>query len=393
MKTLYFDCFSGISGDMALGALLDLGVELEKLRQELNKIGLVGLAITTTETFKKGIRGCKANVRYSGPAQPHRSYKDICSLLDRSLLSPKVKETSLKVFDLLARAEGGIHGKPPEEVHFHEVGAADSLADIVGCAVALEMLGIEKITASPLPVCRGFVEAAHGLLPLPAPAALEICLQKNIPLAAPPLEVKEELVTPTGAALLGALVAEFSPTPSGTPLAVGYGAGDNDFPFPNLLRLLLFQEDNGGDKALNVLIEANIDDMNPEIYGFLMEELFLIGALDVYFTPVQMKKNRPGIKISVLASLEKASLIREFVLTQTTTLGVREIQVAKYCAKRIIEKVGTPWGKVRVKISFLNGKVANQAPEYEDCLKISRRHGIPLKDVFQKVISCLEADN
>ncbi|HHX76851.1 MAG TPA: LarC family nickel insertion protein, partial [Firmicutes bacterium] len=261
------------------------------------------------------------------------------------------------------------------------------------CAIALEMLGIEKVTASPLPVGRGFVKAAHGLLPLPAPATLEICRQKSIPLVAPPLEVKEELVTPTGAALLGALAVEFSPTPSGTPLAVGYGAGDNDFPFPNLLRLLLFQEDNNENTVLNALIEANIDDMNPEIYGFLMEELFLIGARDVYFTPVQMKKNRPGVKISILTPLEKAPHIREFVLTQTTTLGVREMQVAKYYAERTVKEIVTPWGKVRVKISFYNGKVVNQAPEYEDCLKISRRLGIPLKAVYQKVFSCLEANN
>lgn len=393
MKVLYFDCFSGISGDMTLGALLDVGLSVSQLQKEIDKLGINGLKITAQKTQKLGITGTNVVIEFPEDKQPHRNLNNISQLINKSTLKDKVKKNSIKIFELLAQAEGLIHGKPPEKVHFHEVGALDSLADIVGSAVALDLLNIDKIISSPLPFNRGYVKAAHGLLPLPAPATAEIYRMKNIPLVRPPQEIAMELVTPTGAAILGALAEEFGPPPPIEVKAIGYGTGKKDFPFPNMLRVFLAElsatdsgdTDTKREEVKNLLIETNIDDMNPEIYDHLLEKLFEAGALDVFLTPIQMKKNRPGIKLSVLTQIKKAEPLRKIIFKETSSIGLREIAVSKTMLKRKTEETQTPWGQVRVKVSYLEGEEVNRAPEYEDCRRIAKELGIPLKKVYEFV--------
>ena len=397
MSFLYFDCFSGISGDMTLGALLDLGVETAKLQKEIDKLGITNLSVTATKTSKNSLAGTAIRIDFPTEKQPHRTFSSISSLLEKSTLSPGVKEKSRRIFSLLATVEGKIHGKSPSEVHFHEVGALDSLVDIVGSVIALEMLGVKKIMSSPLPFSRGFVRATHGLLPLPAPATAELCRLKKIPQCKPPLDIQEELVTPTGAAILGALAESFGPPPPMLIQKIGYGAGQKNFPFPNLLRLFLAEkiEDcpaSPDDITLekNLLIETNIDDMNPEHYEHLQNSLFQAGALDVFLTTIQMKKNRPAVKISILTVPEKATTLREIIFRETSSIGVRENLVDKYVLPRTFTQVTTPWGKIRVKISYLDKQIVNKSPEYEDCLTIAQEHGVPLKEVYDTVRSNID---
>ncbi len=393
MKILYCDCFAGISGDMTLGALLDLGADLEEVQAALKGLGFAHLSLKATKTAKRGIAATKIHISFPVDPQPHRTFRDILAILEAAPLTDGVKEKSCRVFSLLARAEGKIHGKDPEEVHFHEVGALDSLVDIVGSVVALETLKPQKILASALPFSKGQIRCAHGILPLPAPATLEICREAAIPMVPPPMDVAGELVTPTGAALVAALADSFGPVPPLRVKAVGYGAGTKDFPFPNVLRLMLAETGEEGDgeglgdmrTEENVLLEVNIDDMSPELYEYLSEQLFRQGALDVFLTPVQMKKNRPGVKLSVLTAPKALPPLRDVIFRETTSIGLREIRVTKRELPRTMEKVETPWGPISVKVSTLEGRVVNRAPEYRDCLKAAREHGVPLKVVYDTV--------
>jgi len=377
---VYFDCYSGISGDMILGALADAGVAADALEREVAGLGLGGYKLRFDRVERQGISGTQATVEMDrGVAQPHRHLSDIVAILDGSSLAPRVRERSKAVFQLLAEAESKVHGLPVEAVHFHEVGAIDALVDVVGAVAGLELLGATKVFASPLPTGGGSVETAHGLLPVPAPATMEILARAGAPIR--PLEVEAELVTPTGAAILAAL-ASFQ-QPEMRLRGVGYGFGTRTLPWPNALRLWVGEEVASGlPEADTFVIEANLDDMTPESLGFAMERLFAAGALDVFFTPIQMKKNRPAVMLSVIAPLGLERDLAAAVIRETTTLGVRIGRTARMVADRRIESLETPLGTIRVKVKSFDGQVSC-APEYEDCAAIARERGIGILEVMR----------
>jgi len=385
MTQAYLDCFSGISGDMFVAALLDLGLPLERFLAELKKIPLGNYELKRTRALRGHLVGTRIEIFISAK-QPHRKLGDIEELIARSALSPWVQQRVLRVFNRLAEAEGKLHNLPPTEVHFHETGAVDSIIDIVGTCVGLELLGIAQLTCSPVNVGSGSVQAAHGLLPVPAPAALE--LLKDVPIYSSGVE--GELVTPTGAALITTLAAGFGPIPAMKVERIGYGAGAREIPGqPNLARLLLGQSAEPvtarpgapGDEVVSV-IEANVDDMSPQLYGFFVEQALAAGALDVTCSPTQMKKNRPGILVSVLCVPEKSEALAQMLFEQTTTIGVRIYEARRKVLEREVVSVRTPYGEVRVKVSRREGKVLNVAPEYEDCQRLATEKGVPLKQVM-----------
>jgi len=385
MKQAYLDCFSGISGDMFVGALLDVGVPLERLVAELKKIPLGTYELKRTRALRGHLAGTRVEIRVP-PKQPSRKLRDIEALVGQSELSAGVKQRVMRVFGRLAVAEGRLHDKPPEEVHFHEVGAVDAILDIVGTCVGLELLEISLLTCSPVNVGSGRVEAAHGSLPVPAPAALE--LLKDIPIFSSGVE--GELVTPTGAALISTLADSFRPIPAMKVERIGYGAGAREIPGqPNLARLLLGQAAEtvsarpgpAGDEVVSV-IEANVDDMNPQLYGFFIEQALAAGALDVTCSPIQMKKGRPGVLVSVLCPPEKSEALAQLLFEQTTTIGVRIYEARRKILEREMVSVQTPYGAVNVKVARRNGKVLNVAPEYDDCQRLATEKGVPLKQVM-----------
>ncbi|MCL5074578.1 MAG: nickel pincer cofactor biosynthesis protein LarC [Chloroflexi bacterium] len=378
----YFDCYSGISGDMCLAALLDAGVPADVLRAALSNLELGGYELTVGKVVKGGLQGTQVCVRVPGEqAHPHRHLADILELIDRSNLEIRIKERSGRIFQQLAKAEAMVHGISPEEVHFHEVGAVDAIIDVVGTAICLDLLGVESVYASSLPLGSGRVKCDHGILPVPSPAVLELVRAAGAPVSPGGAEV--EIVTPTGAAILCEL-ATFS-QPLMRVEKIGYGFGQKELSWPNALRVWLGEplaDARKQDKI--ILIEANIDDMSPELLGYTMERLFALGALDVYFTPIQMKKNRPGVKLSVLAAPEMAGELAEKILTETTTLGVRYAEFQRLKAMRWQEKVDTPWGPVGVKVKSWANKIS-RTPEYEDCRKIALEHGLLLEEVYRIV--------
>jgi uncharacterized protein (TIGR00299 family) protein len=384
-RVVYLDCFAGASGDMLLASLLHAGVPLDGLRAVLQALPLDGYAIETTEVVRQGIAGLRFEVRVDAERQPHRHLADIEALIQGAgdALHVRARVRALAVFRRLARAEAKVHGTTPDEVHFHEVGAVDSIVDIVGFAVALELAGVEEVYASPLPLGRGFVRAAHGVLPLPAPATLEILAESGAPTVA--VDVEGETVTPTGAAILSE-VARFK-RPDLRLIRVGYGFGKHEgFPWPNAVRACLGETRVGNHERV-VLLECNLDNVTGEALGYAMERLFAAGALDVWFTPIQMKKNRPAVVLSVIAAPAEADRLAEVVLRETPTLGLRWMDVERRTAERRTETVRTPWGEVRVKVKVLDGEVVQRRPEYEDCARIAREHGIPLEDVVRAALS------
>ncbi|GAB4412876.1 MAG: nickel pincer cofactor biosynthesis protein LarC [Anaerolineales bacterium] len=384
-RVVYFDCFAGASGDMLLASLLHAGVPLDGLRAALQALPLDGYAIEATEVVRQGIAGVRFEVRVDTEHQPHRHLADIEALIQGAgdALPVRARERALAVFRRLARAEAKVHGTTPDEVHFHEVGAVDSIVDIVGFAVALELAGVEEVYASPLPLGRGFVRTAHGTLPLPAPATLEILAESGAPTVA--VDVEGETVTPTGAAILSEL-AHFR-RPELRLSRVGYGFGKHEgFPWPNAVRAWL-GETRVGNHGRVVLLECNLDNVTGEALGYAMERLFAAGALDVWFTPIQMKKNRPAVVLSVIAAPNEADRLAEAVLRETPTLGLRWLEVERRTAERRTETVRTPWGEVRVKVKVLDGEVVLRRPEYEDCARIARQHGVPLEDVVQAALA------
>ncbi|MCX5894639.1 MAG: nickel pincer cofactor biosynthesis protein LarC [Proteobacteria bacterium] len=382
MKCLYFDCFSGISGDMTLGALLDLGVPQAYLKGELKKLAVSGYRLAVSRCKRMGISGYRVQVKTEGHGHSHRSYKTIETLIRKSTLRSGIKNTSLEIFYRIAQAEARIHQKKIADIHFHEVGAIDSIVDIVGSVICLDYLGATAFYSSPLPLGSGFVECEHGTFPVPAPAALE--LLKGVPVCAS--AIRGELVTPTGAAILTTMVQAFGHIPPMTVLKSGYGAGMKDFPqIPNMLRIILGETTMLPADDYVWIIEANVDDMNPEWAGFLMDRLLQAGALDVSFIPIHMKKNRPGILLQVISSEKDRPALLQIIFQESTTAGVRYYRAGRTKLERFQTAVKTKYGTLKVKV--LSGAGVNSiAPEFEECKRVALQKGVPLKDVYAEVI-------
>ncbi|MBT9161853.1 MAG: hypothetical protein DDT27_00394 [Dehalococcoidia bacterium] len=399
MKIAYFDCFSGISGDMILGALIDLGLGVVELRAELDKLSLGHYELEVEKVAKQGIQGTKVNV-ILGKEDVTRSLEDILTIIRESALAEEVKGLARKIFVRLAQAEARIHQQDINEVHFHELGGLDAIIDIVGAVAGMKLLGIDAVYGSRLHLGRGFVKCCHGRLPVPAPATLE--LTKGVPVYGG--DIDAELVTPTGAAIITTLAQGFGELPEMKVEKIGYGAGQRNLPIPNLLRVLIGERANhrvhrdhrpvvgvvpdpdvlcGYDEDTVTVIETNIDDMNPEFYEHIMSRLFQSGALDVFLTPVQMKQVRPAALLSVVVAAENLRPVLEVLFRETTTLGVRTYQTKRYKLPREEIAVETEYGEVRVKLGRLRGEVVNLAPEYRDCRRLADEGHIPIKQVYE----------
>jgi hypothetical protein len=381
-RLLYFDLFSGASGDMLLGALVDAGLSMDALTGALDRLSLSGYEVTAEGQIRHGLSGTKVHVRDTAQEHPARHLSDVQHLVEGSSLSDAVKATSLRVFERLARVEAGIHGASIDEVHFHEISAVDSLVDVVGFVSALEILGVERVYASPVPLGSGSIETAHGRIPVPAPATLALLAEVGAPSRPHPAET--EIVTPTAAALLSE-VATFE-RPAMRLLDVGYGFGEKEFDWANGLRVWVGEAVSSSRVTPHQVVEiaCNIDDTTGEALGYAMERLFAAGALDVWFTPIQMKKNRPAFTLTVLAAAEDADRLAALVLRETSTLGVRLSPVMeRIVAVRRSRQVELPWGLVRVKEKWLSGERHAVSPEYEDCARIAREQDIPLLQVFE----------
>ena len=379
MKTAYLDCFSGISGDMLVGALLDAGLEVRLLEEALVGLGLSGVRLEARREGRSHIHGTRFLVAVDEGAQPERSHRDIQGIIQGSRLPDRVKERSLAVFQALAEAEAQIHHCAPAEVHFHEVGAADSIVDIVGAVTGVEALGIERLVCSPLPLGSGFVRSRHGVIPVPAPATL--ALLRGVPVENAGLE--SEMVTPTGAALARVLSNGFGPLPPMELRGVGYGVGSRDLPDrPNLLRIVLGEATTEPRSDSVVLLEANLDDSPPEWTGHLMERLFEAGALDVWLVPVQMKKNRPGVLVQAVARPVDRDRLAGVILRESTSLGVRFQPMARRVLEREAAEMESPWGPLAVKRARGLDGVWRVLPEYEACRRVAREQGVTLKEVY-----------
>jgi uncharacterized protein (TIGR00299 family) protein len=384
---LYIDCVGGAAGDMLLAALIDAGADLAAVRQALAATGVEGLDLELTRVERHGIGATHVDV-VAPHEHVHRSWRDVRAIVEAAGLAAWPRARALDAFARLARAEGLIHGVPPDEVHFHEVGSLDAIGDIVGVCVAAASLGADEITCSPLPTSRGFVRAAHGRLPLPAPATLEILREAGAPLVA--LEAGAELVTPTGAALVAALATSFGPFPGMVPRQIGYGAGTRDpEELPNLVRVVLGESTRAtfdGAKSI-YLIEANIDDLSPELVPDAAAAATSAGAVDVWTVPAQMKKGRPGIVMSALARPLERDAVAESLLRHTSTLGVRIAQFDRYELERDFITVAVSGGDVRVKRGWLDGELVNLAPEHDDCLAAATRIGSPVQAVWASALA------
>ncbi|HEY3041159.1 MAG TPA: nickel pincer cofactor biosynthesis protein LarC [Pyrinomonadaceae bacterium] len=387
MRTLYFDCFAGASGDMILGALIASGVELEAFKQQLSLLGLTGYAIDFETVDRSGISATYARVQIPHE-HGHRHLSDILKIIYDSRLSDNIKDRAARIFTRLAEAEARVHNEPVEQIHFHEVGAIDAIIDVVGAAIGFELLGIERFVSSALHVGSGTVEMDHGRYPVPPPAVAE--LLKGVPFFS--TDIVGELVTPTGAAIITTLCADYGPIPPLKLERTGYGAGTREYKkFPNALRVLVGEEQpsvtttSAGsmpstDERL-WMIETNMDDISPQILGHVMERAFDLGALDCYFTSVQMKKNRPGVLLSILCREEQRATLSELLFSETTTLGIRTYQVARRSLKRTIVSVETQYGPIDVKVAQLNGHIIKEMPEYEQCRQAAREANVPLRVV------------
>jgi len=389
MKIAYFDCIAGASGDMILGALLDAGLAEATLRERLAALRLKDFDLQSRRVAKNGFQATKVDVIVQDDA-PERHLSDIERIVRESALPSAVQEQAMAIFRRLCEVEAGIHGSSPEHVHLHELGGVDTIVDVVGTLVGLDALGIARVYASPLPLGRGFTRGAHGRIPLPAPAT--VALLEGLPVKGSELEM--ELVTPTGAALLTALAADFGPIPAMTLTAVGYGAGARDLPIPNVLRVLVGERPSSSDALVEtlVLLETNVDDMNPEIYDHLMRRLFEAGALDVFLSPIQMKKNRPATMVHVLCSMEHVEAAKAILFAETTTLGVRQTEVTRHALSRSVETVETPYGAVRVKVARWGQGETKSAPEYEDCRLLAEKHDVPLREIYRAVERSQQGD-
>ncbi len=454
MKILYLDCFAGISGDMFLGMLIDLGLSLDVLSAELSKLPLQGYRLQANQVDKRGIHAVQFNVILMEPDGAHladsefievdptrspivqaepqhthtgenthaenghtgnaqygqRSLPDILAVIQDSTLSTQVKSLACAIFTRLAEAEGQVHGAPPEQVHFHEVGGTDAIIDIVGAAIGVEQMGIEAVYASPLPLGSGFIRSAHGLYPVPGPATAN--LLRGVPVYTS--QASGEMVTPTGAAIITSLAQAFGPMPAMTVQAVGYGSGTRQREYPNVLRGFLGEGyplsgvtpfggragrdpypqqhqaptgEPGYHEAQVVVIETNIDDMSPQLFEHLSDRLLAAGALDVVMIPVQMKKGRPGMLLHILAYPTSVEELLEIVFSESTSIGARTYPVTKHMLQRETRTVETPYGRVRLKVSWLGERLVNVAPEFEDCRELAYQKGVPLKEVFSAAMA------
>ena len=385
MRILYYDCFAGISGDMNLGALIDLGVDRNYLIAELEKLNIEGFHLEIKQDQRRGITGTKAEVIIENQDnEKHRHLRHIEELVNSSSLPERVKINSLKIFDLIAVAEAKVHNISKEKVHFHEVGALDSIADIVGAAICLDYLKVDKVMSSSIQLGGGTVKCAHGIMPVPAPATAEIVL--NVPVKTG--LVNHEATTPTGAAILVAMVDEFTDKIDFPITNTAYGIGNRDSEVPNVLRVFL-GEDIEIIKDVNtedaVVLESNIDDMNPEHYHFILEELFKAGASDAWLVPIIMKKSRPATTLSILCKEELVEKMKEVVFTHSSSIGIRESKVKKNMLRREESTVETVYGSVRIKQSFYNGKLVRSKPEFEDCKKLAEKHQISISEIERVV--------
>jgi uncharacterized protein (TIGR00299 family) protein len=390
MKIAYFDCFAGISGDMTLGALIGVGADPERLREGLAGLGVGGFSIEVGHRMTGPIEATDVRVILDDHHHHHhRRLHDILEMIRGAKLSEPVKQTAERIFLRLAEAEAKVHGSSPEEVQFHEVGAVDAIVDIVGAAICLEMLGWPKVVASPMPTFHGYAKGSHGIFPLPAPATAEIL--RGVPWRK--LDIEGELVTPTGAAIIREIAEGFGPLPAMTVEGIGYGAGKSDFGIPNALRVMIGEEaTTPGDSAECVtVIETNIDDLNPQFYEIAIERLFAAGALDVFLTPIQMKKNRPGTLLSVICDPDLAEAIAAVILAETSTFGVRISQWERLCLDRRWEEVVTKFGVIRIKIGERDGKEITASPEYEDCKRAAIEHGTPVRRVHETALTVYRA--
>lgn len=380
MRIAYFDCFAGISGDMILGALLDAGLQLDSLRQELAKLSLSGWEIRARREERGGISGTRVEVGVTGQ-QGERALPEVLEILSQSALADEVVSQAKGVFSRLAEAEAKVHGIQPSQVHFHEVGATDALIDVVGAVVGLKLLGVRDIFSSPVRLGRGFLQCRHGTLPVPAPATVE--LLRDVPLQMS--DVEAELVTPTGAAVISTLARAFQNSPPLRIERIGYGVGQRDLKeMPNLLRIFIGQVQGAVECDQMAVLETNIDDMSPELCGPLLEVLLAEGARDAYLTPVVMKKGRPAVVLTVLVPEDKVSTVTETVFRHTTTLGIRAQRVQRSKLPRQIRQVTTRWGSLRAKVAVFDG-TERISPEFEDCYRAAREHGVPLWEVYQEV--------
>lgn len=384
-KVIYLDLFSGAGGDMLLACLLDLGLPLESLVRALDGLHLKGWTLAAHKVVSRGISGTRVDVTDSSGSRPARHLADIKALLDSSALSAPVKARSLSVFQRLARVEAAIHGVAVDQVHFHELSAVDSLIDVTGFIAGLELMGIEEVHSSPAPMGSGEIRTEHGILPVPAPATLALLAEAKAPTV--PHSARAEILTPTAAALLAEL-AQFS-FPSMTLERIGYGIGSKEMEWLNATRAWLGER---VEKALEapdavVQVESTIDDSDGEEMGWVMERLLSAGALDAWFTPVQMKKNRPGVLLSVLSRPEDAERLSELILRETPTLGVRlSPPLSRRVCGRSIHQVSTPWGPVRVKEKIIGGETVSVSPEYDDCARIARENGVSLARVREAAV-------
>ena len=412
-RILYFDCFNGASGDMVLGALLDAGLPIEELRRALGSLAIEGASVSATRVLRAGVSATKfiaeeyghnthkhehdhhdhtrghahdhehSQAHSHAPAavahhHAHRSLAEINRLIERSALSPAAQDRAKALFHRLGEAEAAIHQVPIEKIHLHEVGALDSIIDIVGAVFALEWFHADRISSSPLNVGGGMVHSAHGHFPVPAPATVKLLGQAPVYSSG----IQSELVTPTGALLVTSYATSFGPMPAMTIDHVGYGAGDRDLPnTPNVLRVLIGESTDQPHTEHIVVLQSEIDDMSPQLFGMVMERLYSAGALEVYFASVQMKKNRPGTLLTILARPEQREELSAIVFRETTTIGVRYHAVLRERLEREMVAVNTPLGTVRFKVARLGETIVNAAPEFEDCLRIASERGIPLKDV------------
>lgn len=383
MAVVLFDPYSGASGDMVLGALVDLGVPIAELRRYLKMALPTGWQIDSETVEQNSVHGTRVHVRLD-PEQPQRDWAAIRTLINTSNLPDSMKTRALDIFTLVAEAEALVHRTPIDRVHFHEVGAVDSIVDICGAAIGFELLGIEQAYTLPVRTGQGFVDTSHGLLPVPAPATAQIIARQQIPVLTPgraDAEVRAELLTPTGAAIIGALAT--SAPVAYTPSAVGYGFGSMQLPWPNALRLFLVETT---DAALpgELLLETNIDDMNPQGFELLIERLYTAGALEVWLTPVSMKKNRPGTILSLIAPTRLRTELEEIILQNSTSLGVRSTIIDRSKAGRSFESVTTRFGEVTLKLKIVEDRVLAAMPEYDDCVRLARSTGAPFADVWDE---------
>ncbi|MCI0700063.1 MAG: nickel pincer cofactor biosynthesis protein LarC [Planctomycetia bacterium] len=388
MRIAHFDCFSGISGDMVLGAVIDAGVPVEAIRAVLDSLGLP-IKLEVEKVKRCGFAATKANVE-AADQEDYRFLADVEAILARGTLTAKQRELALTIFRKVAVAESTVHGMPLERVHFHEVGALDSIADIVGAAVGLDLLGVEMFTSSPVPTGSGTVKCAHGVMPVPTPGTAE--LLKGVPLA--PSIIKTELTTPTGAAILTTVAREYVATPEMTIERIGHGAGTKDFlEQPNILRIMVGlangRREPAGDTETDTIaiLETNLDDVPAEVIGFCVERLFAAGAFDVFTVPIQMKKNRPGVLLSVICQPEKSRELEAILFRETGTFGVRRTSATRTKLQREAVTVSTPWGPVKAKRGWRADGFEVFTPEYEDCARVAREQNIPLRDVFAMVIA------